>query len=50
MTQPTEPDLRLGEMDDEEAAAVLQHSLRVLNQARAQLGLPQIEWEDAPGE
>lgn len=46
MVEPMEPDFRPGEMSDEEAEALLDHSMAVLNEMRAANGLPPIEWAD----
>jgi hypothetical protein len=48
MSEPIgELDFRPGEMDDDEAEALLDHTLAVLNRARAQLGLEPLRWAEA---
>lgn len=44
--EPTEPDLRVGEMDEDEAEALLRHSLQTVNRMRQQLGLSPLEWAE----
>ncbi len=45
--EPTEPDLRT-DLSDEEADALLDHTLATLNEARTELGLPPLAWSDEP--